>query len=218
VHERCRAAKDAAMNITPIVTNVPAAAGSGGSTAKWAILPSDYGMFRWYAAYTKSNHERRVAEQLLRNGVEHFLPLRPTVRRWKSRRVTLERPLFPGYVFVRLALPCALRVHQIPGFVRLVGFGGSPVALKDEEIVALRTSFKNGMKAEPHAYLTAGRPVRIKCGPMAGIEGILVKRKNKHRFVVSLELICRSMSFEIEEADLEPRNELPIPSEPERLQ
>src|SRR5690348_1640448 len=76
----------------------------------------------WYAAYTCANHEKQVASQLDVRVVEHFLPLYGSVRRWKDRRVTLDLPLFPGYVFIRLALQDRLRVLEIPGVVRLVGF------------------------------------------------------------------------------------------------
>jgi transcription antitermination factor NusG len=94
----------------------------------------------WYAAYTTANHEKRVAEQLAVRSVEHFLPQYASVRRWKDRRVRLELPLFPGYVFVRLALRDRLQVLKIPGVAKLVGFNGTPTALPEEEIATLRTS------------------------------------------------------------------------------
>src|SRR5690349_24405845 len=81
---------------------------------------------RWYAAYTSANHEKRVSEQLGVREVEHFLPLYASLRTWKDRRVKLELPLFPGYVFVRTALRNRLQVLQVPGVVRLVGFDGVP--------------------------------------------------------------------------------------------
>ena len=173
------------------------------SAAEWPGLPMAYYAVRWYAAYTSANHEKRVAEQMGVRGVEHFLPLYRCVRRWKNGRVTLELPVFPAYVFVRIALREKLRVQQIPGVARLVGFDGKPAALPEEEIEALRTSLSSGVRAEPHPYLTAGRRVRVKNGPLEGMAGILVKRKNRARFVVSVELIQRAMAIEIEEADLE---------------
>src|SRR6266852_6040144 len=94
----------------------------------------------WYAAYTVANHEKRVAEQLGLRSVEHFVPLYESVRRWKDRKVRLQLPLFPGYVFVRLALRDRLRVLQVPGVARLVGFNGQPAVLPDKEIEALQTS------------------------------------------------------------------------------
>src|SRR6266566_3595754 len=100
----------------------------------------------WYAAYTSANHEKRVAIQLGQRSVEHFLPTYESVRRWKDRRKKLELPLFPGYVFVRMALRQRLRVLQIPGVACLVGFGGQPAALATEEIEALRMGLARGIR------------------------------------------------------------------------
>lgn len=169
-----------------------------------AVLPAEYLEQRWYAAYTSANHEKRVAEQLVQRSVEHFLPLYASVRKWKDRRVRLDLPLFPGYVFVQMALRDRLQVLQIPGVANLVGFGGTPTALPDGEIEALRTSLGNGVRAEPHPFLTVGRRVRVTAGPLAGLQGILVRRKSKARFVLSVDLIMRSIAVEIDETDLVP--------------
>src|SRR6266566_9125756 len=98
-----------------------------------ADLAHEYDKLRWYAAHTRANHEKRLAEQLAERSVEHFLPLYQCVRRWKDRRVTLQLPLFPGYILVRLPLRGRIRVLQIPGVARLVGFNGGPVPLPDAE-------------------------------------------------------------------------------------
>src|SRR5947209_13031362 len=121
-----------------------------------ALLPEAYLEQRWYAAYTSANHEKRVAKQLSVRDVEHFLPLYDSVRRWKDRRVRLEMPLFPGYVFVHLALCDRLQVLQAPGVARLVGFGGQPAALPDQEIETLRQGLAREMSVEPHQYLRVG--------------------------------------------------------------
>jgi len=181
----------------------PSVAGNLTGTLEWPTVTPEYREARWYAAYTRANHERRVAQQLAAKAVEHFLPTYSSVRRWRDRRVTLHLPLFPGYVFVRMDLGGRLGVLQIPGVARLVGFGGMPTALPDEEIGALRTGFFCGIRAEPHPFLTAGRRVRVKNGPLAGLEGILTKRKKRTRLVVSVELIRRSMAIEMDEADLQ---------------
>jgi transcription antitermination factor NusG len=165
--------------------------------------PATYSEPRWYAAYTSANHEKRVAGQLGVREVEHFLPLYASQRRWKDRRVTLELPLFPGYVFVRLALRDRLQVQQVPGVARLVGFNGTPAALPEEEIETLRKSLGNGVHAEPHPYLTVGRRVRIKAGPLAGMEGLLRRRKGSFRLVISIELIQRSVAVDFDAADVE---------------
>lgn len=173
------------------------------SSGHYPALPSSYWEPLWYAAHTSANHEKRVAEQLVRRSVEHFLPLYQSARRWKDRRVQLQLPLFPGYVFVRLALRDRLQVLQVPGVAKLVGFSGTPTALPQEEIDALRTSLLNGVRAEPHPYLTVGRHVRINSGPLAGMEGILIRKKNQDRLVISLDLILKSVAVEVSALELE---------------
>jgi transcription antitermination factor NusG len=157
----------------------------------------------WYAAYTLANHEKRVMQQFTERSVEHFLPLYESMRSWKDRKVKLRLPLFPGYVFVRLAVRDRLRVLQVPSVVRLVGFNGHPAALPDKEIEALRTSVAMQLKAEPHPYLTVGRRVRIKSGPLTGVEGILTRKKNAFRVVLSLDFILRSAAVEVDVSDIE---------------
>lgn len=160
----------------------------------------------WYAVYTRANHEKRVAEQLTQRSVEYFFPFYESVRRWKDRKVRLQMPLFPGYVFVRIPLFDQMRTLQIHGVVRLVGFSGRPTALPEEEIQAMQNGLKQGVCAQPHPYITVGRRVRIVCGPMAGLRGILLRRKNGARVVVSLEMIKRSIAVEVSPDELQPIN------------
>jgi transcription antitermination factor NusG len=168
-----------------------------------AHLPAEYLEPRWYAAYTSANHEKSVALQLVERSVEHFLPLYESLRRWKDRRMKLQMPLFPGYVFVRLALRDRLQVLQVPGVARLVGFNGVPCALRDSEIEAMQTCLGRKAYLEPYPYVQVGRRVRVKCGPLAGLEGIVVRKKNRVRFVISLDLIQRSVAVEVEAGDVE---------------
>ncbi len=165
--------------------------------------PTESVIPQWYVAYTSANHEKRVTEQLLQRSVEHFLPLYESVRRWKDRRMNLQLPLFPGYVFVRLSLCDRLKVLQVPGVARLVGFNGQPAVLADREIEVIRASTVAHLYARPHPYLTVGRRVRIRRGTFEGMEGILVRRKNALRVVLSIELIMRSVSVEVDASDLE---------------
>jgi transcription antitermination factor NusG len=158
---------------------------------------------RWYAAYTCANHERRVADQLAGRGVESYLPQYDSVRKWKDRKVHLQLPLFPGYVFVHLALQNRLKVLQVPGVACLVGFAGRPVAVPEEEFSRIREFLQKGLRAEPHPYLEAGRRVRVRSGPLEGMKGIVVRRKNGNRLVISLELIQRAMAVDLDGADVE---------------
>ncbi len=169
-----------------------------------SALPVQYLEPRWYAAYTCARHEKRVAEQLERRSVKLFLPLYETVHRWKNGRARLELPLFPGYVFVHIALQERLRVLEVPSIVRLVGFGGLPTPLPEGEVEALREGLTRDLRAEPHPFLSMGRKVRVRSGPLQGLEGILVRRKGNYRVVLSMDLIMRSIVVDLDLADVEP--------------
>jgi len=158
----------------------------------------------WYAAYTCANHEKGVAQQLERRSLECFLPLYESVRRWKDRRVRLRLPLFPGYVFVRLALRDRLRALQIPGVAKLVGFDGHPASVQNEDIEAIRACLGGCHPVQPHRYLQRGQKVRVLSGPLAGLTGIVVREKKTTRLVVSLDLLMRSVSVEFDTADFAP--------------
>jgi len=156
----------------------------------------------WYAAYTLPRHEKAVAEQLGIRQVETYLPLYLSARRWAGRRASVLLPLFPGYVFVRISLSERTRVLDYPSVLRLVTFNGKPAPLPDGEIERLRATLKLG-KAEPFPYLVPGKRIRIKSGPLAGLEGIIVRRKGKMRLAVSIDAIQRSVIFDLDASDLE---------------
>jgi len=163
-----------------------------------------YAQALWYAGYTASRHEKRIAEQLKQRSVEHFLPLFQTIHRWKNGRHRVELPLFPGYVFVHITLRERSRVLEIPGFVRLVGFSSIPCRLPDTEIEAIRDALKLGLKTQPYPYLTIGTRVEIRNGPLQGMTGILVQRRGQCRVVLSIDLIQRSMAVEVSSEDVVP--------------
>ncbi|HKV27028.1 MAG TPA: UpxY family transcription antiterminator [Candidatus Acidoferrales bacterium] len=171
-------------------------------------LPVGYQEPCWYAVYTNPNHEKRVAAQFAGRGVEHFLPLYETVHRWKDRRMRVELPLFPSYIFVHLPLGQKLRVLQVPGVVRLVGFGEHAASLPTEEIEMLRNGLSGELNAHPHPYLTEGRRVRITNGPLAGMEGVLMRQKSNFRLILSIDLIMRSIAVDVDAADVRPLNTL----------
>jgi len=156
----------------------------------------------WYAGYTASRHEKRVAEHFAQRGVEHFLPLYETIHRWNNGRHRVQLPLFPGYIFVRIALRDRLRVIEVPGFVRLVGFNSLPHPLPEADINRMKEALNKGVLAEPYPYLTVGTRVEIRNGPMQGMTGILLRRQNKCRVVISVDLIMRSMAVEVEASDV----------------
>lgn len=158
----------------------------------------------WYAGYTASRHEKRVAEHFAQRGIEHFLPLYETIHRWNNGRHRVQLPLFPGYIFVRIALRNRLHVIEVPGFVRLVGFNSLPCPLPEADINKMKEALNKGVLAEPYPYLTVGTRVEVRNGPLQGMTGILLRRQNRCRVVISVDLIMRSMAVEVEAGDVVP--------------
>lgn len=154
----------------------------------------------WYAVYTLPRHEKVIAERLIQKDVETYLPLYRAIHRWNRRRAEVDLPLFPGYVFVKISMVHKARVLSHPGVIRLVSFNGKPAHLPDQEIERLRSSLQI-CRAEPYPFLSVGRQVRIKAGPLAGLEGRILRRKGKLRVVVSMELIERAIVLEVDAAD-----------------
>ena len=159
---------------------------------------------QWFAAYTTPRHEKHVSELLADKQIETFLPLYQTARQWKkSRPVVLELPLFPTYVFVRTDPHSRGPVLSTPGVLAIVGSSKEPWPLPDVEVDALRRGMQ-ARKIEPHPYLKVGEKVRVKAGVMAGVQGILVRKKNEFRVVLSLDAIMQSVAVEVDADDLEP--------------
>jgi transcription antitermination factor NusG len=157
----------------------------------------------WFVAYTMSRHEKRVAAHCERIGVQHFLPLYGSRRSWKNRTtVDLQMPLFPNYIFVQLAPGDHGPLLRLPGVLSTVGNANGPAVIPAGEIDALRRISGN-KTIEPHPYVTAGDRVRVKWGPLEGISGIVLRKGNSVRFVVTLDLIGKGVALEIDGEALE---------------
>lgn len=164
---------------------------------------SDCSVARWYVAYTKARHEKKVATHLELKRVEVFLPLYETTHFWNGRRAALRLPLFPGYVFVRTSLQDRLRVLEAPGLIQLISSRGTPIALPDDEVERLRTCVSLGFEPEPVPYLHAGDMVRIIDGPLEGWKGRVLRNDGETRFVLSIDMIMRSVAVKVEAYRLE---------------
>jgi transcription antitermination factor NusG len=171
-------------------------------------FPEDFRMPKWYVLFVRSNQERRVAYGLAKRGLEHFLPCYSSVRQWKDRRVRLEMPLFPGYLFVRMPLLERMRALVVPNVVSLVGRKDSPAVITEDEITWIWSGATHG-QAEPHQHLQAGQLVIIACGPMAGMKGILLRKQNNTRVVVSIASIARAFAVDVDGACVEPLGAAP---------
>lgn len=161
----------------------------------------------WYAVYTQPNHEYKVNDRLIKKKIETFLPL---IERWsqrKDRRKRIQLPLFPSYLFVRSPMDPSsqLKILKTEGVVRIIESDGKPVAIPEVQIVGIQTLVRNGVTITPCAYLREGMRVRVANGPLRGIEGILLKTQSqKHRLVLSVDILKQSVSVEIDEIDVEP--------------
>jgi transcription antitermination factor NusG len=152
----------------------------------------------WYALYTHHQHEKCVHQNLLGKGFESFLPLYVSAHQWKDRVKRVSLPLFPCYVFLRGPLAQWLPVLTTPGVHTVVGFGGEPASIPSSEIEAIRMVVESPVKVEPHPFLKCGDRVRVMAGPLRGLEGILVRKKNWCKLLLSVEMLQRSVAVEIE--------------------
>lgn len=161
------------------------------------------GFSPWWALYTRHQHEKVVAEMLATKGFEVFLPLYQSVHRWKDRKQLLALPLFPCYVFVRGTRDRRLGIVSTPGVHMILSRGDAAAVVPEEEIQAIRRTLDARLAVEPHPFLNCGDRVRVKRGALAGIEGILVRKKNLFRLVLSVEMLAQSVSMEIDATDVE---------------
>lgn len=160
----------------------------------------------WYAVWTYSRHEKKVSTELLHRGVETFLPLSREIHRWSDRRKSVEVPLFPGYVFVRIADSPGMRasVLRVGGVANFVGTHNRGTAIPDSQIEDIRQLLAGKVPVTPHEFLNVGQKVRIRGGVLDGIQGILTAQDGNRRLVISIETIQRSISMTLQGYEVEP--------------
>jgi transcription antitermination factor NusG len=161
------------------------------STGESSILP-------WYALKVRTKAEEKLQQALINKGFETFLPTSIDVRRYSDRLKKVRIALFPGYLFCRLDHEHPLPLISTPGVESIVGRGGLPEPIPDQEISAIQSVLQSDKIAVPWPYLKAGDKVRVQFGSLAGVEGTLIKTKGLDRLVLSIHLLQRSISFEIE--------------------
>jgi transcription antitermination factor NusG len=157
----------------------------------------------WYAVCTRHQHEKPVARILKYKEFEVFLPLYKVRRRWKDRVKELSLPLFPGYLFIKEGLEKWLPILTTPGVCNIVSSGGRPAAIPHSEVEGVRRIVESTLSVEPHPFLRSGDWVRVKYGPIAGVEGILLRKKNVARLVLSVEMLGKSAAVEVDAAHVE---------------
>ena len=158
----------------------------------------------WWALYTRHQHEKSVAEALLAKNFEVFLPAYESVRRWKDRKKLLSLPLFPCYVFVRGGLDRKLQIVTTPGVHMILHRGERVATIPGAEIEAIQRVVEGRFRVEPHPFLKCGETVRVVKGSLEGVKGILLRKKNWHRLVLSVNMLAQSVAVEIDASDVEP--------------
>ncbi len=158
----------------------------------------------WYVLTVKPRHEKAAADHLAARGLEAYLPLYRSLRRWSDRKKIVNACLFPGYVFCRFHRRDRLTVLNLPSVISIVSFGDAPAPVPDAEIDAVRTVLASQRPAGPWPFLASGQRVRIRSGAMVGLEGLLVGQKDVWRVVVSVTLLQRSVAVEIDRDMVEP--------------
>jgi transcription antitermination factor NusG len=160
----------------------------------------------WYAIHVRSRHEFQISERLTKAGIDAFLPVVERLRRWKDRKKLTNFPLFPGYLFVCIekSPQSRLTVLKTNGVVRFLGMvPGEPETVPDEQIISLKKLAENKTFLEPYPYLKEGHRVKIKRGPLYGVEGILVKRYGQHLLVISVDMLQKGTLLKIDALEVE---------------
>ena len=160
---------------------------------------------RWYAVHTRSRHEKQVDLFLSERGVETFLPLVHTLSRRRDRKNYVDIPLFPGYLFVFAEKESLYDVKYTRGVTRIIGTDlGVPTPIPDRQIQDIKSVMETEVQLDPFPYLKKGRMVRVKSGPLKGLEGILVERKGHYKLVIQIDLLQKGAAAEVYISDIEP--------------
>jgi transcription termination/antitermination protein NusG len=166
------------------------------------VTPEENARPKWYAVMTRSRHEKKVRDRLLRADVGTFLPLHSRWSHWKDRRKIVDFPLFPGYCFAQFPLIDQLRVRSVQGVAGILGNSGCPEPIMDDEIDALRRLIASRFRLDPHPFLEVGMLVEVVRGPLAGVRGKLLRKDGTSRLVISVALIRQSVVVTIHPADV----------------
>ena len=156
-----------------------------------------------YAIQVRYQYERIVEESLRNRGFSPFLPVFKRRRRWSDRIMETETPLFPGYLFCPFDLKNRLPVLASPGVVGIVGAGKRPLPVDSSELAAVRAMTLRGIDVQPCSAVP-GQKIRIGSGPLKGLEGALLEVRGKHRLVVRISILNRSISAIIDGSEVQP--------------
>jgi len=172
--------------------------GHGGPT----LAPLTGSEVAWFALWTRSRHEQVVREQLGHKHIEAFLPTVTRWSRWKDRKKKIDWPLFPGYCFARFDPHERLPILKCAGVVSIISFEGEPAAIPEHEIEGIRQLVESELAYDPCPLIREGMMVEVAHGPLRGVVGRLVRKNEKARLVLSVDLIGQAVSVEVDAADV----------------
>lgn len=157
----------------------------------------------WYAVYTIVRHEKAVYSSLIDKSINTYLPIREVVNRWKDRNKKVLLPLFPGYIFVNFDLKDKLNVLTTKGVVRILGVNGNPIAIPDQQVNSIKGLLESNLNYDPYQYLVEGKEVKVVNGPLTGSRGKVIERRGQYRLILSVDLIQRAVSVEVDIDDVD---------------
>lgn len=152
---------------------------------------------QWYAIYTKSRFEKKLYNTLQKSGFQAFLPLIKEKRIWSDRIKTIEAPLLPSYVFVKLEEAQFSNIYYLSGFVKFVSFEGKPCTIKETDISLMTQLTTCGFKIQKAANCIVGDVVRIVSGPLKGWEGRVENTAGKYNIIFNFDCIQQSISVQV---------------------
>jgi transcription termination/antitermination protein NusG len=152
---------------------------------------------QWFALVVKPRFDKAVAQALESKGYETLVPVYKKFHQYGKRSKHFELPLFPGYVCCRFDVEARLPIVTTPGVIRVLGIGNLPMPLSDTEIHSMQTAIKSQLPVQPFPFLNTGQRVRLNCGALAGVEGIVLGTKGGLRLVLSITMLQRSVVLEI---------------------
>ena len=159
---------------------------------------------QWFAVWTRSRHEQTVRGQLEQKAIESFLPTVSRWSRWKDRKKRIDWPLVPGYCFARFDSGARLEVLKCAGVVSIVSVDGEPAPIPDRDIAGIRQLVESELAYDPCPLIHEGDMVEVAHGPLKGVVGRLVRKNDKARLLLSVDLIGQAVSAEVDAADVRP--------------
>ena len=157
---------------------------------------------RWFVLHTRSRQEKAVAAHLAARQIPHFLPLMPHVRYYGRRKLIVELPLFPSYVFLHGRLEQAYEADRTRRLSRIIHVADQQQI--EWELNNLRLAVEKQVPLDPYPHLKLGIRAEVRSGPFRGLQGVIEDRTRVDRLVLQIDMLGRAMSLEIEGALLEP--------------